>query len=86
MPGRTAAFLQPHARATTTGTNTLQGSGLHTEGGRGPAAGAYRSQMWPLEQTACLRSVKGRISLHRLQCSGKVCLFIFFEIWPISTW
>lgn len=45
----------------------------------------YLSQMWPLEQTACLRSVKGRISLHRLQCSGKVCLFIFFRMCPIST-
>lgn len=45
----------------------------------------YLSQMWPLEHTACLRSVKGRISLHKLQCSGKVCLFIFFRMCPIST-
>lgn len=46
----------------------------------------YLSQICPLEQTACLRSVNGRISLHKLQCSGKVCLFIFFKICPISTW
>lgn len=47
---------------------------------------AYLSQTCPLEHTACLRSVKGKISLHKLQCSGKVCLFIFFRMCPISTW
>ena len=63
--------------------NTWQWSVGHRAGKRAKAA--YRSQMWPLEQTACLRSVNGKISLHKLQCSGKVCLFIFFEMCPIST-
>lgn len=39
---------------------------------------SYLSHMCPLLHTACLRSVKGRTSLHRLQYSGNVCLFIFF--------
>lgn len=58
----------------------------YPEEGKSSVRAHYLSQMWPLEQTACLRSVKGRISLHKLQCSGKVCLFIFFRMCPISTW
>ena len=78
-----AAFLQLDGMGTIPFGWTLD-SGLWGTGWK-HAKAAYRSQMWPLEQTACLRSVNGKISLHKLQCSGKVCLFIFFEMCPIST-
>ena len=48
-------------------------------------AGSHLSHRWPLGHTACRRSLKGSMSLHRLQYSGNVCLFIFLQTCPIRT-